>query len=158
MKLQLVLGGLWIACLVGCGESPGPAADDSTTDVSSTDAPDPPHNRPPDVPQITEKRPLDELTDDELFNCLGHEDLSKRLEAAERIHERGAELIPKLVEALDNENVHIRAVAVYTLGLFKTEAKSAVPRLKELQEQDDRRLVTDAILFNLPQIEGTEEF
>ncbi len=156
MKLQLVLGGLWIVCLVGCGESPGPAADDSITDVSSTDAPDPPHNRPPDVPQITEKRPLDELTDDELVICLGNEDLSKLQEAAERIHKRGVEFIPKLIAALDNENVYVRAGAVYTLGLFKTEAKSAVPRLKELQEQDDRRLVTDSILYNLPQIEGTE--
>lgn len=155
MKLQLVLGCLWIACLVGCGESSDPAVDDGTTDVSSTDTP---HNRPPDVPQITEKRPLDELTDDELISCLGHEDLSKLQEAAERIHKRGAEFIPKLIAALDNENVYVRAGAVYTLGLFKTEAKSAVPRLKELQEQDDQRLVTDAILFNLPQIEGTEEF
>ncbi|HEY7424729.1 MAG TPA: HEAT repeat domain-containing protein [Gemmataceae bacterium] len=57
----------------------------------------------------------------------------RRLEAVHTLQERkgeAAEIIPALMEALQDENTHVRRDVARALGSFGEEAKNAVPALQ----------------------------
>jgi len=124
----------------------------------SPDRPTPPVVKPkPEIPWIEDDRPIDNMDNAALIRNLGHNDQSRQRQAELALLEKGTDVIPALIAALDDENGHVRAGAVRTLGLFGHEAESALPKLREIAEGDEWEAVRDSALFNIPVIEGADE-
>lgn len=147
---------LWIAplalCVViaGCKPSVAPREDDEKEPKGQSIVTPPPTRQKAPKPYqapITGSPDLEVADHGQLVQSLGHEDTAVRLEAADRLASQGSQAIPLLIEALDDENYHVRAGAVYSLGLLGPAAKSALPKLEELAEEDQWEAVRDAAKF-----------
>lgn len=153
---------LVVAALVfvsGCKPSTAPAPIEQvreTNGESKNRARDPRPTRPPrpEQPPIVGDPDLANAQVAELIQWLGHEDITVRIQAAELFLARGDEALATLIAALDDENYHVRAGAVFALGCFGSQARDAVPRLNELAEHDPWEAVRDAAKFALHDIAG----
>jgi hypothetical protein len=67
----------------------------------------------------------------------------------------GSEVIPQLTEALEAQDWKVKVIAAYSLGLFGTQAQSAIPALSDLV-QDENSDVRFAVAQTLGEI-GTED-
>ena len=124
----------------------------------SSDGPTPPVAQPkPEIPWIEDDRPFDDMDNSALIQNLGHNDQSRQRHAELALLEKGTDVMPALIKALDDENGHVRAGAVRTLGLFGQNAEAALPKLRELATGDEWEAVRDAALFNIPVIEGADD-
>lgn len=103
----------------------------------------------PEQPPISGDPDLENADSEELIQWLGHEDAVVRTQASDRLLAGGADAIPALIAALDDENYHVRAGAVFSLGCFGPDAKAATPRLEKLSENDPWEAVRDAAKFAL---------
>lgn len=106
----------------------------------------------PEQPPVSGETDFGRGETKELIQWLGHEDLAVRIEASERLLATGPEVIPELIAALDHENYHVRAGAVFSLGRFGPDAQPATARLRELAEKDKWEAVRDAARFALHDI------
>ncbi len=111
----------------------------------------------PDVPRISDERPLEELSNQDLIQNLGHED-PRRQRAAELAltSQRPNDIVPELIDSLEDKNWHVRAGVIRTLGLFGTDAAAALPRLEHIAETDEEEAVRDAAKFNIPVVADEE--
>ncbi len=74
-------------------------------------------------------------------------DLESRVRAVSslgQIPQAAEEVLPYLIEALDDEELRVVQEAVTSIGLLGTEAKSAIPALEKLTEHDDPQIVERA--------------
>ncbi len=110
----------------------------------------------PDVPKISDDRPIEGMSTADLITNLGNETQQKQRDAEVALLDQGAAVVPQLITALDEENWHVRAGVIRVLGMFGGEASAAIPRLTEIAESDVHDAVRDAVKFNLPLIEGEE--
>lgn len=49
----------------------------------------------------------------------------------------GAPAVPKLIEALDSDDINVRLMALNTLGLIGPDAKDAIPAIRKALEDPD---------------------
>jgi len=150
-----------IIALAGCKGADSPHKNEGAKrKKATTQAPNQPKVVKPERPKVVEpeqppvvgERNVADADRDELIQCLGHEDMAIRQEAADRLRAQGPDAIAPLIEALDDENYHVRAGAVFALSLFGPEAKSASAKLEELAEEDDWEAVRSAAKFALQSI------
>ena len=150
--------------IAGCKPSESPSANGDSVDQGdrqpkNLQAQNPktqrtPKQPKPEQPPITGQPDLAAADQQELIQCLGHEDLEIKQQASDRLLSQGSEAIPALIAALDDDNYHVRAGAVFSLGRYGPEAKSATAKLEALAEEDQWETVRDAARFALESIKG----
>ncbi len=114
--------------------------------------------RPSDIPRVQNDKPVGGMDNTALIQTLGHEDTRKQRDAELKLVEQGPAVVAELINALADDNWHVRAGVIRALGLFEREAKDALPHLRQIVESDDEREeVRDAAAFNIPAIQGSED-
>lgn len=152
-RLVWVLAFTSIIALAGCkgADSPRKKEDAKRKKVTKL-TPDRPKVIKPEQPPVVGERDVAAADRDELIQCLGHEDMAIKQQAVDRLLAQGRDAITPLIDALDDENYHVRAGAVFALSLFGPEAKSASAKLEKLAEEDDWEAVRSAAKFALQSI------
>ena len=75
-----------------------------------------------------------------LIEQLGSADEKSRLEAAYALARRGEEVVPAMIEALDDERPLVRDWAIRTLGEMGQRAEPAIPRLVQALDDTDHEV------------------
>lgn len=146
----------------GCGrnkkaDSSDPSTTNDPTSVASPSRkPSNPKPRLPDVAQPDGSEEVVSMDTDSLVEALGHQDLQKRYDAAERLLEDPDRSLPVLIEALSAENYHVRAGAAFALGKLGARAKDALSELEKARDKDSRNVVRDAAAFAIDAINESE--
>lgn len=137
--------------LAGCKPTEAPRAKKSAKlpVVEKKQPADKPEVRKPEQPPVVGERNVAAADQEELIQCLGHEDMAVKQEASDRLMAEGADAVPVLIEALDDENYHVRAGAVFVLGRIGSDAKPASAKLEKLATEDEWEVVRDAAQFAL---------
>jgi hypothetical protein len=144
--------------VAGCKSSDSPRVDDDTNGKSDPQVKKPETQNPktpkPEQPPVSGQPDVAKADRIELIQCLGHEDTTIRLDASDRLLAQGSDAIPLLIATLEDDNYHVRAGAVFSLGQFGPQAKSASAKLEELANDDEWEVVRDAATFAIQSING----
>lgn len=68
------------------------------------------------------------------------------------IRERGSDMVPELVTALDDPDWRVRAGAAFGLSVLGKEAQQALPKLRSLAESDQHESARDAATWAIDAI------
>jgi hypothetical protein len=139
--------------VAGCKSSDSPRADEDSNGKSDPQVKKP-ETPKPEQPPVTGQPDVAKADRIELIQCLGHEDTTIRLDASDRLLAQGSDAIPLLIATLEDDNCHVRAGAVFSLGRFGPQAKAASEKLEELAKNDEWEVVRDAATFAIQSING----